>query len=257
MLERFLFFLKWGRRGVYVINYHGTPKSVMNNFEEHLNYYMRHFHILDPAGFEEIFSRGKLPEVSKPSLLLTFDDGMRNNLNALKLLNEKHLKVYFFVIPAFIDSAEPEKYLASVIRPGYINPKETNAEDFMSMTWENLQEALFKGHKIGSHTYSHTLVKDDNVERSTAEIVNSKRVIEDRLSTEVPWFCSINNTDISIGKIQDDLIRQHYRYHFTTCFGHNFPKPDPLRIERINIEAYWNMNEVRFALGSLRKLMKL
>ncbi len=238
-----------------MINYHGTPKSLMPNFEQHLEYYRKHFHILNPDEFEEICKGGKRPDTLKASLLLTFDDGMKNNINAIRLLNENNVKACFFVIPAFIESDQPRDFLSTFIRPGYVNKMETEEEDFTPMGWETLREAISEGHKIGSHTYSHTLVKGDNEEKSTFEILESKKCIESRLSIEVPYFCSINNTDISVGKMQEDLINRYYNYHFTTYYGYNFPTPAPGRIERINIESYWNMNELRYALGNIRRIM--
>lgn len=253
ILERFMFFMQGGK-GLYVINYHGTPSSVMDNFEDHLDYYTERFNVINPEEFEEICRNRKMPDSSRPSLMLTFDDGMKNNLNILSVLEQKHIKAFFFVIPAFIDSPEPKEYLSAVIRPGYTNSKETEEKDFIPMNWDDLKELLNKGHKIGSHTYSHSLLRDDAEEKSLVEIVGSRNTLESRLSVKVPYFCSINNTDLSIGPVQEKIVREHYDYHFTTYYGDNLPTPDPKRIQRTNIEAYWNLNEVRYALGNIRKL---
>ena len=227
----------------------------MENFELHLNYYLKRFHVLSPDEFEVICKDSKLPPLSKPLLVLTFDDGMENNKYVIDLLDKKNIKAYFFVIPSFINSEEPENYLSTFIRPGYINKNETEPEDFRPMGWEMLKKAEFNGHKIGSHTYSHTLVKEDNEEKSAFEIIQSKKAIEGNLSIGVPYFCSINNTSLSVGKSQEDLIHQNYSYHFTTYYGNNFPLPQVYSLERVNIEAYWHMNEVYFALGNIRKLL--
>ncbi len=241
------------KNGIYVVNYHGTPQSVSHLFKKHLKYYKKNFHILGPAEFEEMCKNKIIADHSRPKLLLTFDDGMQNNHHAIKFLNQEGIKAFFFIIPAFIEAKNPENYLSTVIRPGYINKKENQAEDFMPMDWSTIIDALKDGHKVGSHTYSHTLLKENGEEKSFHEIVESRKHIEECLAVEIPYFCSINNTDVSVGDLQRGMINSHYQYHFTTYFGDNFPELDPLRIERINIEAYWGMNELRFALGGIRK----
>jgi peptidoglycan/xylan/chitin deacetylase (PgdA/CDA1 family) len=250
-----LFFGNSVKTGLYVINYHGTPENLMPNFERHLAYYKSNFRIINPSDFEAMVVDQTSSTQQKPLLLLTFDDGMQNNLHVMQSLEKNGIKAYFFVIPAFIDAKEPEKYLASVIRPGYVNKQEKAAEDFRPLSWEMIKNTHQKGHTIGSHTYTHSLLKSDNAQRSEYEILESKHVIEKYLDTSITAFCSINNTEISVGKVQDDIIRANYQFHFTTYYGDNMPLSDPYRIERINIEAYWNMNEVCYALGTIRKML--
>ena len=254
LLERLLFF-RPSPRGLFVINYHGTPETVLENVAKHLEYYSKNYLLIGPETFEDICRKGSYPQGPKPLLLLTFDDGMENNRHVLSLLEKKDIRAFFFVIPAFIDAPDPENYLATVIRPGYSNSKETAPEDFRPMDWDTLRTLLAKGHRIGSHTYSHSLAKEDDEEKSIKEIVYSRQLLEEKLSAGVPYFCSINNTAVSVGPLQEQLIRAHYSFHFTTFYGNNYPSVDPLRIERINVEAYWNMNEVRYALGNIRKTL--
>jgi peptidoglycan/xylan/chitin deacetylase (PgdA/CDA1 family) len=253
ILERCFFFIG-KRKGLYVINYHGTPETMLENFTKHLQYYKAHFEFISIPEFELMCKTGKLLPHQKPFLLLTFDDGMKNNIHAARILGQFGIKAFFFVIPAFIDAEAPEKYLASVIRPGYSNQEEKNPEDFQPMDWAALKQLSDQGHKIGSHTYTHTLQKQDDEQKSRVEIIDSRKYIEEKLIAEVPYFCSINNTSLSVGPLQKQMIDTHYNYHFTTFYGHN-NTPVPLNIQRINIEAYWHMNEVRFALGHLKKYL--
>jgi peptidoglycan/xylan/chitin deacetylase (PgdA/CDA1 family) len=252
IIESFMFFIR-NSRGLFVINYHGTPSSVMDNFEEHLDYYMQNFNVISPDEFVTTCSTGKMPYGRRPSLLMTFDDGMKNNLNILSALEQRNIRAFFFVIPAFIDSPVPREYLSTVIRPGYSNSIETEENDFLPMGWDDLKELLTKGHKIGSHTFSHSLLRNDPEDKSGFEIIESRKLLEQKLSVEVPYFCSINNTDHSIGPVQEAMVRKNYDFHFTTYYGDNLPQPDSQRIQRTNVEAYWNLNEVRYALGSIRK----
>jgi len=254
LLERILLFFVPFRHGIYVVNYHGTPESVKHLFEQHLDFYNKHFRLLDPETFEAICA-GRSQISSKPMLLLTFDDGMRNNISALELLSKHQILAYFFVVPNYIDAGKKETYLSDIIRPGFVNTLEKFPEDFLPMGWNDLEKLHKIGHRIGSHTMSHTLRKEDDAIKSAVEIINSKKAIEQKLGIQVPYFCSINNTALSVGKLQEEMIDATYDFHFTTYYGLNQPAPDPKRIQRINVESYWSLSEVCFSLGRIRTLL--
>jgi hypothetical protein len=112
---------------------------------------------------------------------------------------------------------------------------------------------MVQGHRIGSHTLSHTLVASTaSIEKSILEIKNSKEQILlqlDDISPEIDSFCSINNTLESIGAKELELIKDQYLYHFTTIPGANLPSSNPLYIKRCNIESHWLPGAVMYALG--------
>lgn len=253
-LERILLIFMPFRKGLYVVNYHGTPGSVMRLFEQHLAFYHKHFQVIGPDTFEAICA-GQGQKSAKPMLLLTFDDGMKNNIGALELLSKQHILAYFFVVPNYIDAKDQEKYLSEIIRPGFSNKLEKFPEDFLPMTWNDLEKLHKIGHKIGSHTMSHTLRREDDAAKSEVELIESKKVIEQKLRMPVPYFCSINNTALSVGKLQEKMIGSAYDFHFTTYYGLNRPAPDPKKIQRINVESYWSVSEVCYSLGRIRTLL--
>lgn len=256
LLERILLLFVPFRKGLYVVNYHGTPGSVMHLFEQHLIFYQKHFQLIGPDTFEEICA-GQGQKSRKPLLLLTFDDGMKNNIGILELLARQNILAYFFVIPDYIDAKDKEKYLSEIIRPGFANKLEKFPEDFLPMAWGDLEKLYKIGHRVGSHTMSHTLRREDDAAKSEVEIIESKKVIEQKLNTAIPYFCSINNTALSVGKVQEEMINSTYKFHFTTYYGLNKPVADPKRIQRINVESYWSVGEICYSLGRLRTLLNL
>lgn len=254
LLERILLLFMPFKKGIYVVNYHGTPRSVMQLFERHLAFYHKHFQIISPGTFEAICA-GQSQKSFKPLLLLTFDDGMKNNIGALELLSKQNIPAYFFIVPNYIDAKEKEKYLSEIIRPGFTNKLEKFPEDFLPMTWDDLGKLYRIGHRIGSHTMSHTLRKEDDAAKSATEIIESRKMIEQKLNIPVPYFCSINNTAKSVGKLQEEMINATYDFHFTTYYGLNIPVLNPKRVQRINVESYWSISEVCYSLGRIRTLL--
>lgn len=232
-----------------VLNYHGTQNKNIHNFIKQIKYLKKHYELISPIEFE-ILVRSKR-KIKGKKLVLTFDDGIKNNMYAIDVLNKLGISAYFFVVPQFIEtSADNQKaFFIKNIRPCINIEIDNLPEDFVALSWDDLIE-ISKKHTIGCHTYSHTMVKDvlDNYGLEK-EIVKSKLLIESKIGMNVNSFCSINNTLCTIGKNENDLIKKHYQYHFTT-FGGNNLIIDSFLIKRINVESHWLKGALKFALSS-------
>jgi peptidoglycan/xylan/chitin deacetylase (PgdA/CDA1 family) len=242
--------LSYPNAELLVLNYHSTPKKYISCFREQLRFLTRHFTVIAPSDLPAYFA-GTL-ETSKCKVLLTFDDGLRNNLYAVDEMNEFGLKAYFFVVPAFIDAlpADQMKYYVQHIRP-HINPRiDSQPEDFTALSWADLRLLASRGHTVGAHTYTHTLVASASGDSNSArEIESCKSVIEEALREPVLSFCSINNTLQSVGSREKKIIAANYRYHFTTLPGSNSVNKDPLFIKRRNVECFWPSGAFLYAIG--------
>lgn len=237
-----------------VVNYHGTQKIFIENFEKQLNYFQKIFYIISPKQLDD-FYKGNLNNINKPLLLITFDDGIKNNLHALKVLYNKNINAFLFIVPNFIESPlnEQKTFFKKNIRPEinqYIDKKD---EDFTSLNWDDLKKAESEGNVIGSHTLSHTIIASaSSNENSEYEIRKSREIICNNLSVspeKINAFCSINDTTISVSKKELTIIKEEYIFHFTTLPGQNTNKSDSYFIKRINIEAHWLLGAVKFAIG--------
>lgn len=242
--------LNYSPEELIVVNYHSTPKKFISDLNQQLDFYKQHFNIIKPSEIEAYYS-GTLKS-AKCNLLLTFDDGLKNNLYAAQVLNNQGIKAFFFIVPGFInETSEKQKdfYLKN-IRPE-VNPAiDSKPEDFMPMSWEDIKQLIISGHEIGSHTYTHTLsLKATDELNSSKEIVESKRQIEESLNYSITSFCSINNSLESVGSYEKKLIEEHYKYHFTTLPGLNTENKNPLFIKRRNIEVFWLRGALFYALG--------
>ena len=243
--------LNLNKNELYVVNYHGTQKIFMANLKKQIVFFKKHFTIISPSEIEKFYTN-KLPKTDKPYLLITFDDGIKNNMYAEEVLNESAIKALFFIVPRFINAPieNQKEYFLKNIRPE-INPHiDSIIEDFQALSWNDIQNVLKKGHSVGSHTYTHTLVsKNSTFENSNYEIVKSKLIIEKHIHSHLNSFCSINNTLESVGETELSLIKKYYQFHFTTIPGPNFSDSDPYFIKRVNIESFWLSGAVKYALG--------
>ncbi len=240
-----------------MFNLHGTPKKFIPNFEIQLDFLQKNFEIISPNQFFALLNEKE--KINGNKLLLTFDDGLKNNLHALEVLNRRNLTALFFIVPQFIDSSKPKEFYLKNIRPT-INPHiDAESEDFTPLSWEDLK-TICKKHLIGSHSLSHTMLKSHSDSYYLdLEIAGSKKIIENKLAINCESFCSINNSLLSLSTNSKDLIQKNYSYHFTTIAGCNYYSK-PQFIKRINIESFWTIGAIKFSIGRInmnRNLKKI
>ena len=170
------------------------------------------------------FMRGER-RVPKKSVVLTFDDGWKNVLNAVPVLNRYGFKASFWIIAG----------------PRGIGGK--------YMSWEEIQGlARNPRFEIGSHTYSHPWNPKNNLvtwisgrmqNRGAAdvwfELSESKKILEEQLGRKIrylAWPC---------GWYTDEMIRlaqkAGYEALLTAEAGPCRAGDDPLRIKRVFVDG--------------------
>ena len=61
-------------------------------------------------------------------------------------------------------------------------------EEFAPLTWEMIKRMHHGGFIIGSHTKSHTLLTSESLETARRELLESKRILESKLKSEIRHF---------------------------------------------------------------------
>lgn len=232
-----------------VLCYHSTPKHYFDAFKNQFQWYKSQGFKVLSASQLDAFYRGEIKD--GPYVLFTFDDGLENNQLAANFLNEQGVDAFFFLVPTFIQSEKSEQpaYYQRVMRP-IINAAWEPMAERHAMSIDEVKGLMGQGHVMGAHTYTHGLEasETDNVVLQQ-ENVGVKEYLEKELGTSISSFCSINQTDWSVNQTSAELIKKNYAYHFTTFPGENTAETSKLCVFRRNVEVFWPMAEVKFAMG--------
>jgi peptidoglycan/xylan/chitin deacetylase (PgdA/CDA1 family) len=233
-----------------VVNYHSTPKKFILNFEHQLKIFKNYFDIISPKNLEDYFE-GNLNS-KKPKLIYTFDDGIKNNVYAAEVLKKNNVQGLFFLVPDFIEtkSNKQKEYYSKNIRYAIDGAIDSEEEDLMALSWQEIEQLISAGHLIGSHSQTHTMLGGRlSEEQAKNEIIGSKNYLESKTGVRINSFCSINDTLLSVGKLEKRLIHGNYDFHFTTLPGYNSINKSRLFIKRRNVECFWPDGAIYFAIG--------
>lgn len=148
-----------------------------HNFREQVIYLKKHFNLVPLSRMvEDLKSR----RIQEKTVAITFDDGYADNLYAaLPVLEEINVPATIFITAGNIDSQED-----------FYWDKNTNKEDRgRPMTVEELKK--MSAHpliEIGAHTIHHPNLRKVNIDEQSAEINQSKVVLEKILDKKISGF---------------------------------------------------------------------
>lgn len=237
---------------VRAVSYHETPERDRASFRRHLQYYLRRMTALGEGDLGAFLS-GALT-LERPGLLLTFDDGFKNNYTvAADVLDEFGVKGFFFVPINFMATADqPESargFVSEHLYEGHAPPTTWPIEDYLPMSWADLRELVRRGHSVGCHGMQHQALGPlTDASQLQREVVEAKVVLEKQLGAPVSCFCWPFGTLASYSREAFALIRQHYRYAFTTFGAPLFAGDDPYTIDRARVEPRMGLARVSWAV---------
>jgi peptidoglycan/xylan/chitin deacetylase (PgdA/CDA1 family) len=170
-------------------------------------------------------------ELPRRSVLITFDDGYRDNLEHAAPVLERHgYPAVLFVPIAYLDDRLPLPHEERLAARGVVNS---------TLDWGELAELEAAGIRIESHGISHRPLADLALDEAAREIVLSKLRLEDRLGRSVRSFAYVKGSEAHYKPVHLSLLRQAgYDVAFTSVSGANDRSTDPLRLHRYNVEPY-------------------
>jgi len=165
------------------------------------------------------------------AVLLTFDDGYRDNLeNALPILRRHGYPAVLFVPIGFLDDERPLPHEESLRLLGIRN---------QTVDWSELAELEAGGVRIESHGIGHRPLSELDPAEAAREIALSKLRLEERLGREVAAFAFVKGSHADYRPEHASLVQQAgYKIAFTSVSGANGAATDRFRLRRYNVEPY-------------------
>jgi peptidoglycan/xylan/chitin deacetylase (PgdA/CDA1 family) len=165
------------------------------------------------------------------AVLITFDDGYRDNLeNALPILRRHGYPAVLFAPVGFLDDARPLPHEVALRLLGVRND---------TVGWDELAELEAGGIRVESHGIGHRPLSELEPAEATREIALSKLRLEERLGREVEAFAFVKGSLADYQPEHASLVQQAgYKLAFTSVSGANGPATDRFRLRRYNVEPY-------------------
>jgi peptidoglycan/xylan/chitin deacetylase (PgdA/CDA1 family) len=165
------------------------------------------------------------------AVLITFDDGYRDNLdNAMDVLGRHGYPAVLFVPIGYLDTTLPLPHEERLAQRGIVN---------RTIDWNDLPDIERGGIRVEAHGISHRPLADLEVDEAAREIVLAKLKLEEALGRPVRAFAYVKGSEAHFKLVHLSLLRQAgYDIAFTSVSGANTPRTDPLRLHRYNVEPY-------------------
>ncbi len=170
-----------GNRAV-IVTFHRVTDSVRGNsincpvavFTDLCRFFQAHFSVLP---LSELLARIRRRESVKDCLVITFDDGYKDNLEiAAPILLSFALPATFFVTTNFIGTDTVPFWDAA------------DGVASQWMTWQDVRALLGMGFDIGGHTMNHPNLGSTNPREAAVEILGCRRRLVEELNQPVPHF---------------------------------------------------------------------
>jgi peptidoglycan/xylan/chitin deacetylase (PgdA/CDA1 family) len=143
------------------------------SFESTCRMLQRSFHVVPLAEIFRILKTGETPPPR--TVAITFDDCYQDNLGAARTLAEHGLPACFFVPTAYVGTDHTFSW-------------DQGLKPLANLTWDEVREMASLGHEIGSHTVTHPNMAVVSEEQARIELVDSRKLLQDRLARPVRWF---------------------------------------------------------------------
>jgi len=186
----------------------------------------------EPVSLEQVRAHyveaAALPE---GAVLITFDDGYRDNLeNALPILQRHGYPAVIFVPIGFLDGDRPLPHEEALRALGVHNE---------TVGWDELAALEAGGIRVESHGIGHRPVSELDPAAAAREIALSKLRLEERLGRRVDAYAFVKGSLADYRPEHVSLVQQAgYTLGFTSVSGANGPASDRYRLRRYNVEPY-------------------
>ena len=153
----------------------GNPiSSTAAEFRAFCDFFARYFRVVS---LQTLLTKLRRGEDVSGHLVITFDDGYRDNLEIAALeLERRQLPACFFIATEFIGSSRVPAWDAEL------------GIESRWMSWDDVRALGERGFEIGAHTMNHVDLGVIQGSDAVREIVGSRRRLAQELGEETPLF---------------------------------------------------------------------
>lgn len=209
-------------------------KTTLSNFDKQMMFLKR-------AGFKTVTD----PQKGFKNIMITFDDGYKDNMNATKILNKYNFKGIFYLTTNYIMTNN----IMELDKKDLVN-------DNTFLSKKDIEEIITKGHKIGAHTKNHSWLNDSlSLEKLQDEIVGSKLFLEENFNIKVNTFA------YPAGIYNDNslkIVKENFSFAVATARGSDLSlfNKDLYQIERESIERTDSMFKFKVKVYGIHRYLR-
>lgn len=197
----------------------GQPNT---RFDVRAEAFSRQLDLLRAHGFEtaRVADLAGGPAAQKRRVVITFDDGYRNNYaGAVRPLLDRRMNASWYIVSDLVGGVAP-----------WVTGSQRERE---LLTAEELREMIGAGFEVGSHTRRHRDLTKSAPGELRSEVGDSKRDLEDRLSAPIQTFAyPYGRYD---GRVQAAVIAAGYAAACSTRSGFVRIAEDRYAIRRVTV----------------------
>lgn len=190
-------------------------------------------------------------KIRKPTLLVTFDDGFKNNLRIIPILEKFSISALFFVCPGLVELQSSNLLFPLLIKNSL--RISTNNKDIELLNWDDLRLLQKKGHSIGNHSALHYQINRLTNEQLIEDINLSKNLLE----TNLEYNESFESFSYPFGGVEHinglslSLLLKNFKYVFSGIRGNNLnvDKTKMIFRDAVSIEDHFDIID-SFLIGT-------
>jgi peptidoglycan/xylan/chitin deacetylase (PgdA/CDA1 family) len=237
------------KNGIHILNAHRVSlnnpnKEVFQKQLEQLQKYVKFIRFEEAVDL--ITSKTK---VNEPLVAFSFDDGLEECYTHIApVLENFNTNAAFFINPNFVEAND--EYIENFTQNTVKMP------DKKPMNWAQINDLKQRGHIIGSHTLDHYNINTNDTTELTHQIVDSKKIIEQKTGIPCPYFAFPFGRLEHVNKLSIDIACEYYPYIFSQSNYKNYFSFAGKVINRRHFEPDWKVNHVKFFLSVNKKYPK-
>jgi peptidoglycan/xylan/chitin deacetylase (PgdA/CDA1 family)/folate-dependent phosphoribosylglycinamide formyltransferase PurN len=204
-------------------------------FLKQAEFLLTHYKI---ASLREAIEMLKSGTVKAPTIVLTFDDGYKDNFVNLRSVVEKTaIPVTLFVCSGHVATGSE-----------FQHDVRKNLTGFSPLSWEQVVSLSRNGFELGGHTRFHFDCGSSDREALTNEIVGCRTGFEKYLGRPVDFFSFPWGLPENMSPLAVDLARAAYGHIFSAYGGVNFPS---------RFGTFWHLKRCPHSSDSLELELQL